>query len=117
MKLPADIKQKWVDALRSGEYKQGQGYLKTEDGGYCCLGVLQMCTQGYVEMHEEDNTPRALPTRSYWSKIRTDLDYYSAGEGLEAELTHMNDGGGTWTGDPQSFEQIADFIEKNVEAV
>jgi hypothetical protein len=28
----------WVDALRSGEYKQGKGYLN-EAGRYCCLGV------------------------------------------------------------------------------
>ena len=29
----------WVDALRSGEYKQVGGRLKTLEG-YCCLGVL-----------------------------------------------------------------------------
>ncbi len=32
-------RQKWVDALRSGQYKQGKGCLR-EDGRYCCLGVL-----------------------------------------------------------------------------
>jgi hypothetical protein len=36
-----EIKQKWVDALRSGKYKQGQTYLlNKENGSYCCLGVL-----------------------------------------------------------------------------
>jgi hypothetical protein len=30
---------KWVEALRSGEYKQGTGFLCCE-GRYCCLGVL-----------------------------------------------------------------------------
>lgn len=30
--------QKWVDALRSGKYKQGRAYLKYGNG-YCCLGV------------------------------------------------------------------------------
>ena len=39
-----EIKALWLDALRSGEYKQGKAYLKKEDrkGGhqYCCLGVL-----------------------------------------------------------------------------
>ena len=30
--------QLWVDALRSGDYKQGQGALKI-NGTYCCLGV------------------------------------------------------------------------------
>jgi len=33
------IKQKWVDALRSGEYQQTKGRLHDEDG-FCCLGVL-----------------------------------------------------------------------------
>lgn len=33
----------WVKALRSGEYKQGYGYLHYKRGGkdkFCCLGVL-----------------------------------------------------------------------------
>lgn len=33
------IKALWVAALRSGEYQQGMGQLKTK-GGFCCLGVL-----------------------------------------------------------------------------
>ena len=35
-----EIKQEWVRALRSGEYKQGHGELRTKDGKFCCLGVL-----------------------------------------------------------------------------
>lgn len=34
-----EVKQKWVDALRSGEYEQGKDWLKTKRG-FCCLGVL-----------------------------------------------------------------------------
>lgn len=34
------VKALWVDALRSGDYDQGQGLLREVDGGYCCLGVL-----------------------------------------------------------------------------
>lgn len=37
-KLPKAFKKKWLKALRSGKYKQGQGLLK-EHGEYCCLGV------------------------------------------------------------------------------
>lgn len=37
--MDARIKSLWVDALRSGEYEQGEGVL-AEDGRYCCLGVL-----------------------------------------------------------------------------
>jgi hypothetical protein len=35
----SDIKQRWVAALRSGKYLQGQNFLRA-DGKYCCLGVL-----------------------------------------------------------------------------
>ncbi len=34
-----DIKDRWIQALRSGEYKQGQDYLRDDDK-FCCLGVL-----------------------------------------------------------------------------
>lgn len=30
--------QRWLDALESGEFKQGRGWLKGPSG-YCCLGV------------------------------------------------------------------------------
>lgn len=35
-----NIKNKWIEALRSGEYEQGTGQLKSLDNKYCCLGVL-----------------------------------------------------------------------------
>lgn len=37
--MKADLKAKWVEALRSGEYKQTQGRLRDSDS-FCCLGVL-----------------------------------------------------------------------------
>jgi hypothetical protein len=44
MKINANIKKKWVAALRSGEYKQGRGWLRQIDAKgverFCCLGVL-----------------------------------------------------------------------------
>ena len=40
--IKPEWKQKWVTALRSGEYKQGfRGVLKDAMGNYCCLGVLE----------------------------------------------------------------------------
>lgn len=38
-----EIREQWVAALESGEYKQGKGWLCPVDDGnrsYCCLGVL-----------------------------------------------------------------------------
>ncbi len=40
MKLKPEIKKLWVDALRSGRYKQGYNDLRDSSGGHCCLGVL-----------------------------------------------------------------------------
>lgn len=42
--MKPEIKKLWVDALLSGEYQQGQGYLRqredNEEPRFCCLGVL-----------------------------------------------------------------------------
>ena len=43
MPMNEEVKKLWLDALRSGELKQGRGQLKMIVGGeaeYCCLGVL-----------------------------------------------------------------------------
>lgn len=37
--MNADIKAQWVNALRSGDYEQGRGWLNN-NGKFCCLGVL-----------------------------------------------------------------------------
>lgn len=62
LKMKAEIKQQWIDALRSGEYQQGSGDLHTmyptSDGGvverFCCLGILSlMCEKaGAVTSNE-----------------------------------------------------------------
>lgn len=42
------LKAKWVKALRSGRYPQGDGELYiAEHGTFCCLGVLHICA-GYT---------------------------------------------------------------------
>src|SRR6185369_2249558 len=37
--MNAEIKAKWLEALRSGKYQQGTQFLRNK-GKYCCLGVL-----------------------------------------------------------------------------
>lgn len=34
------LKARWINALLSGDYKQGQGLLRDARNGHCCLGVL-----------------------------------------------------------------------------
>lgn len=37
--MDKDVKEDWLEALRSGEYVQGRGFLDKNDK-QCCLGVL-----------------------------------------------------------------------------
>lgn len=40
LKLRPAIKEQWIAALTSGEYKQARGALNKPGVGMCCLGVL-----------------------------------------------------------------------------
>lgn len=102
-KLPLDFKQKWVAALRSGEYKQGIGFLKTEQG-YCCLGVacamLGIPTEGLVIQKGTVGIPEMLTGHGN-SHYNPDFNP------LVEKLAGLNDGG-------KSFNEIADYIEANL---
>lgn len=91
--MDAEVKVKWLAALRSGNYEQARGKLKI-DKAYCCLGVL-----AHVQKSRVGTLPQAdvLPDR------------LSAGLTKEAqrELAHRNDAG-------SSFAEIADYIEKTL---
>ena len=47
-----EIKQCWIEALNSDEYKQTKGCLR-DSTGYCCLGVL---TDLYAKEHNQEWT-------------------------------------------------------------
>lgn len=48
--MNSQVKEKWVAALRSGEYQQGNNSLRSNQG-FCCLGVL--CDL-YAKEHSQD---------------------------------------------------------------
>lgn len=108
---------RWVEALRSGEYKQGRGVL-CRDGKYCCLGVA-------AEIFKTDDIC-IRPSRDdldelvYDGNIAQAPDYVIEALGLwnaygvtagsgETSLTFLNDAKGL------SFRQIAETIETNPE--
>jgi hypothetical protein len=124
------IKARWVKALRSGEYKQGTGYLAKKRGSearrYCCLGVLcELAVKSGVAERVEDHT--GFDERGYRGKgnqdefRETSLPPRSVVEwaGLERSnpllggqnTSDHNDGTGTITR-PKSFDEIADLIEE-----
>lgn len=107
MAMDPELKAKWIEALRSGEYKQCRGKLHKELVGYCCLGVLCDIDSQVTEnmqhgigifQFEGRFESSYLPT-GYRSKIGLDSQD-------EANLVHMNDTN-------KSFSEIADYIEAN----
>ena len=82
------VKQKWVAALRSGEYKQAGGRLRKGDC-YCCLGVL---TDLYDKDIQNDNHE--------WYEEDGHYGYASDGVTVEATL-------------PESVMKWADLKECN----
>lgn len=99
-KLPEDFKKKWIEVLRSGEYKQA--HFKLFDGiGYCCLGVA--CSiSGY---RDGELSSRYTINPQFFSRVPIELQ----GENETiSELITLND-----TLD-SNFNQIADWIEVNL---
>lgn len=50
--MEASLKAKWIEALRSGKYKQGRFALRTKSDDFCCLGVL--CDVSGISEWEEN---------------------------------------------------------------
>jgi hypothetical protein len=120
-----EIKDEWVNALRSGEYKQGKNYLRTDNGEgdrYCCLGVLgNECLDGKWEpyrIESDDNESRFIWIYSYLCHGGSEREARMLPECLTSDLdikvvdwmdilSDMNDNGKT-------FDDIADWIEENL---
>jgi hypothetical protein len=122
-----EVKKRWVEALRSGEYEQGYGGLQVA-GKYCCLGVLcdLAARDGVVEKatnycnacqmdHESFASAEVYPP----SQVREWAGLESAnpvlpGRAVSAfdtyvgsqSLATLNDSG------KYPFERIADLIEE-----
>ncbi len=99
-------RQKWLDALRSGEYEQTVDVLR-DDTGFCSLGVavdqlapdmwLQTKWYGWIA----DGYTAALSDRLL---ERLGIDQ------VEAALLTVRNDDDRWT-----FPQIADYIEKHIQ--
>jgi hypothetical protein len=58
-----EVKQKWIDALRSGEYEQGMKALRDRFNRFCCLGVL---CDIYIKEHPETKWETSLYDKSLY---------------------------------------------------
>ena|SRR6478736_5258237 len=116
--MKTELKNKWVAALRSGEYKQGKEFLCKNDS-YCCLGVLLAVDKTdefiYDETVHDDRKLRYYQDEAY------ELPYsYQESIGLRGgdseHLMIMNDGQpyGKHPTEPKTFDEIATWIEENL---
>lgn len=101
--------QKWVDALRSGKYKQGIGQLRRGDT-FCCLGVA--CDIAREDLKEEwrgedfDGNDLILPTSvQMWLGMENRSGFIAS---IGSKLAAMNDRG-------TSFAEIANLIEDHAD--
>jgi hypothetical protein len=114
--MNAEIKSKWVAALRSGEYKQTKDTLR-DLNGFCCLGVLcdlhskesgnQWERQGSAYLRylgEENHVPSEVGS---WAGITNVWGTKVVIGDANSELSGHNDDGRT-------FYEIADAIEEQL---
>ena len=107
-KLDPEDKKLWLDALRNGDFQQGNGALAEKRGNtiyYCCLGVL--CEIKQVQKVDTGSTSNIRYGTSMDESSASYLpDYMESVLPTEYQkaLAQMNDAGFT-------FEEIAQVIE------
>ena len=110
----------WVQALRSGEFKQTIGHLRDEVG-YCCLGVAAELTEVPSEPNDDGVYSYIFPSITGTPElIRVDLpsstmlalDIEASRNGCEDFIRRVIDMNDTEV----PFDEIADFIEKSLPA-
>lgn len=101
--MNAEVKAKWVKALRSGEYKQTDGGLRENDN-FCCLGVL--CDL-YDPTLWDASTYRVEGACGVGYPPRTVKEWADLSDEQVEVCAERNDNG-------DSFAQIADYIEANL---
>lgn len=112
--MDAEIKSKWLAALRSGEYKQTKDVLcqlvedKGTHAGHCCLGVLCEVMGLASEVADDGkwflDEGGSAKNRIY---MPTNASNRAGIRQSEGELMGMNDAG-------KPFAEIADWIEQNL---
>lgn len=119
--MKPEIKQKWLEALRSGKYKQGTGKLASFENRYCCLGVLCEIAREEIPIHKQkfsndftqdgfysyNNATASLPVIVMeWSGMDTQFGKFLE-DGNPKSLSHIND-----TECDGNFTAVIPFIEK-----
>lgn len=126
MNMNSEVKKKWLNALRSGEYKQGTNFLHkilNDEHMFCCLGVLcdlylkenpdknwelnLNTIDGKRGVHSLSDSKRMLPTEVIvWAGM--DVEERA---NMEMKLSNHNDGYYDKHFVSTPFSEIANIIE------
>lgn len=121
--MKSTVKEKWVAALRSGDYKKTKNHLHTSEG-FCCLGVLTdlYLKENNLEWEYLCDSPEQVVIYSFdwmkgslpesvmnWAEIgnypHSEVNYYQC-----LVVAEMNDDKNS----SDNFNEIADYIENHV---
>lgn len=105
--MKANIKERWLAALRSGDYKQGTDRLRIENT-FCCLGVL--CDL-YAQETKTDWIVDEIGNYEFlegWGALPLDVqDWAQLPQIMGRYISSLNDEG-------KRFEELADLIEQEI---
>lgn len=113
------FKKKWVKALRSGKYEQGNGVLRMKEDGedkFCCLGVA--CDLLRPNLWKDYGDQFAIRMKTGYESSSGESMGFMPEElaeeigidyATQTMLANMND-----DAIDSSFDDIANFIEKNL---
>lgn len=109
--MRARLKAKWVEALRSGRYRQAQGALY-RGTKFCCLGILcDVDGQPWGPAARVDSDAGVIKARpyegSYFQLDDNQLSRFGLSSDAQFELVRQNDC-------RVPFAEIADWIEAHV---
>ena len=104
--MKAETKAKWLEALRSGKYKQGRGFLRIGEN-FCCLGVLHDVTGGNWHTKDGIILTGSINQKNSHCGYLVGTFLQGLSKNIARDLATLNDKGST-------FSEIADYIEKNV---
>lgn len=115
--------KKWIEALESGQYQQGQGALCRTNGKMCCLGVA-----AHIFAAENGVAPELIKDGSY-QDCYDYADEHSVAPIYVIRTLSLNDAVGGGTGEMlafplvglndshnYSFAQIAEHLRKHPES-
>ena len=109
-------KNRWIKALRSGEYEQGKIHLRDERDQFCCLGVLvDVELEGEWRADAGDHGDYTVYLEGKFQDLELDValtqevrEHVGLTLSEHVHLIKMNDGL------DKSFDEIADWIERKL---